>query len=309
MQRSDSIGKLAAALAKAQGEMDNADKDSSNPHFRSKYADLAAVRAAIREPFSKNGLAYVQLPRFNGEAVEVETVLMHAESGEFIADTLSIPIAKKDAHGIGSAVTYARRFSLMAVAGIAPSEDDDGNAASERPRHQAAPAKPTTQEKAVSQQPPNYAEHVAAEAKAAVNNARQTAAATATVAKMAADAAAPDDWRARERAKMDARAANAKCGEEIKNNASLEARGNLKFHLEKIRPDAPDARKRLEDWLRLAKAAKINMTPADQIAITGDYNLKLSEIAKAETALAAAFRPGVDDPMPAHDAETGELAE
>ena len=150
MQRSETIGKLAAALAKAQGEMGNAAKDSNNPHFKSKYADLASVRAAVHGPFSSNGLAYVQLPRFDGDMVHVETVLMHAESGEFIGDTVSIPVMQKSAHGVGSAITYGRRFGLMAISGVAPEEDDDGNAASERPaqqpRQQWKPAPPRAEQ-------------------------------------------------------------------------------------------------------------------------------------------------------------------
>lgn len=125
--RSRDLDKLAAALAKAQGEIEGAIKDKSNPAFRSKYADLGAVWDAIREPFSKNGLSVVQFPRRDGNSVEVETILLHA-SGQWMSGTFSVPTAKQDAHGFGSATTYARRFSLSAVCGVAP-VDDDGNAA------------------------------------------------------------------------------------------------------------------------------------------------------------------------------------
>jgi len=125
--RSRDLDKLAAALAKAQGEIEGAIKDKSNPAFRSKYADLGAVWDAIREPFSKNGLSVVQFPRRDGSSVEVETILLHA-SGQWMSGTFSVPTAKQDAHGFGSATTYARRFSLSAVCGVAP-VDDDGNAA------------------------------------------------------------------------------------------------------------------------------------------------------------------------------------
>lgn len=125
--RSRELDKLAAALAKAQGEIEGAIKDKSNPAFRSKYADLGAVWDAIREPFSKNGLSVVQFPRRDGNSVEVETILLHA-SGQWMSGTFSVPTAKQDAHGFGSATTYARRFSLSAVCGVAP-VDDDGNAA------------------------------------------------------------------------------------------------------------------------------------------------------------------------------------
>lgn len=132
-QRSVQWGDLMTALAKAQGEIEGAKKDSLNPAFKqpgkpegSKYADLASVWDAIREPMSKNGLAITQWPRVVQGAVEVETILAHGE--QFISDVLWMPCAKMDAHGIGSATTYARRYALMAVAGVAP-EDDDGNAA------------------------------------------------------------------------------------------------------------------------------------------------------------------------------------
>lgn len=135
MRMSDSIVELASALAKAQGMIDDATKTGVNPAFRSKYADLAAVRAAVREPLAVNDLAIVQAPRTVDGAVEVETMLLH-KSGEFLAETLRMPVNKWDAQGIGSGITYARRYGLMAILCIA-SEDDDGNAAVQRT---AAPA-------------------------------------------------------------------------------------------------------------------------------------------------------------------------
>lgn len=129
MNKSESIKELATALAKAQGEIKGALKDSTNPHFRSKYADLASVVEAIRAPLAKNGIAYVQLtvPSDKDEA-QVETVLMHS-SGEWISGVIAVPVSKADAQGFGSALTYARRYGLAAAVGVAP-EDDDGNAAS-----------------------------------------------------------------------------------------------------------------------------------------------------------------------------------
>lgn len=127
MRMSDSISNIAEALAKAQGAIDDASKGNLNPFFNSKYADLASVRSAIREPLAVNDIAIVQLPRSLSGEVEVETMLVH-KSGEFIAETLRLPVGKWDAHGIGSAITYARRYGLMAIIGIA-AEDDDGNAA------------------------------------------------------------------------------------------------------------------------------------------------------------------------------------
>ena len=118
---------LAAALCKAQAEMEGAKKDANNPHFNRKYADMASVWSAIREPLSKNGLSVVQLLRSVQGGVEVETILLHT-SGEQIGGTFSIPASKTDAQGFGSAATYARRYALMALVGVAP-EEDDGNAA------------------------------------------------------------------------------------------------------------------------------------------------------------------------------------
>lgn len=128
MDRSESIAALAAALAKAQGEMGAAKKESVNPHFRSKYADLAAVWEAARGPLSRNGLAIVQACEPSDSGVRLTTMLMHS-SGEWISGAISVPVAKADAQGIGSALTYARRYALASTLGIAADEDDDGNAA------------------------------------------------------------------------------------------------------------------------------------------------------------------------------------
>lgn len=122
------LKELAAALAKAQATMAGAKKDAANPHFKSRYADLASVWDAIREPLTTNGLSVVQLLRSVQGGVEVETVLLHT-SGESIGAVFGVPVTKADPQGYGSAATYARRYSLMALVGVAP-EDDDGNAAS-----------------------------------------------------------------------------------------------------------------------------------------------------------------------------------
>lgn len=127
MKMSDGVSEIAGALSAAQGMIDDASKGTKNSFFNSKYADLAAVRAVIREPLAKNGLAIIQFPRLAGPVVEVETMLLH-KSGEFFAETLQMPVGKNDPHGIGSAITYARRYGIMSILCIA-SEDDDGNAA------------------------------------------------------------------------------------------------------------------------------------------------------------------------------------
>jgi hypothetical protein len=129
MNHSEQINELAAALSKAQGEITGAIRDSTNPHFRSKYADLSSVWEGIRRPFSANGLSVVQGLSSSEAGVNCETMLLHA-SGQWISSSLTIPADKINAHGFGSAATYARRFGLQAIAGIAPI-DDDGNAAVE----------------------------------------------------------------------------------------------------------------------------------------------------------------------------------
>lgn len=119
---------LFAALAKAQGEVENATKGSVNPAFKgAKYADLAEVLNTIRPVFSKNGLSVIQSTAFDGAMVHVHTVLCHADGG-FITATASCVPAKTDAQGVGSATTYLRRYSAAAMAGVAQ-EDDDGNSA------------------------------------------------------------------------------------------------------------------------------------------------------------------------------------
>ena len=128
MRQSETLTDLFAALSLAQGEIENAMKDSTNPHFKSKYADLSSVRAAIRDPFAKHGLAISQWPRTTDRSVEIETILSH-KSGQFISETVSCPLQKMGAQEIGSALTYLRRYSMMAISGVAP-DDDDGNCAS-----------------------------------------------------------------------------------------------------------------------------------------------------------------------------------
>lgn len=130
MQMSENINELAAALAKAQGEMKNAGKTSDNPFFKSKYADLAEILNAVREPLSKYGLSVSQLYDGMGmpdKTITVTTLLMHS-SGQYIGNSANYPVAQADIQGVGSAITYARRYSLAAILGLSQ-EDDDGNAA------------------------------------------------------------------------------------------------------------------------------------------------------------------------------------
>lgn len=144
MRQSEQINDLAAALAKAQGAMDHASKDRTNPAFKSRYADLASVVDACRPALSSNGIAVVQPARLVGGAVEVDTVLVH-QTGQWIAETLCANVPDTKAQTIGSAITYLRRYGLSSMVGVAP-DDDDGNGATrpqqreERPAPHVAPA-------------------------------------------------------------------------------------------------------------------------------------------------------------------------
>ena len=123
---------IAKALAKAQSEMSKALKQSSNPHFKSKYADLASVTEACLPALNSNGIAVIQPIIETDLGRSVKTVFIHA-SGEQLEATVPLMIGKQDMQGLGSAITYARRYGLMCLAGIAP-EDDDGNAAASSPQ-------------------------------------------------------------------------------------------------------------------------------------------------------------------------------
>jgi ribosomal protein L12E/L44/L45/RPP1/RPP2 len=123
--------KIAAAFVKAQKAFGPALKSSTNPHFKSRYADLSACIEAVVDALNNNGIGLIQRCYDAGAGVMVETVFVH-ESGEVLeCGILQVPASKQDPQGYGSALTYARRYSLMAACGIAP-EDDDGNSASRR---------------------------------------------------------------------------------------------------------------------------------------------------------------------------------
>lgn len=130
MEMSTEIKDIAEALALAQAEIESASKDRINPHFKSAYATLASVWDACRAPLTKNGISVVQSPKADGAMVTLTTVLLH-KSGQWFRDVLSIRAVNDTPQSIGSAVTYARRYALSAMAGVAP-EDDDGNAGNGR---------------------------------------------------------------------------------------------------------------------------------------------------------------------------------
>ena len=128
---------IATALVKAQKAFGPALKTSTNPHFRSRYADLSACVEAVIDALNANGIYLLQKNYDCADGVMVETVFVH-ESGEMLeCGIVHFPAVKHDPQGYASALTYARRYSLMAACGIAP-EDDDGNAASKKPKETKA---------------------------------------------------------------------------------------------------------------------------------------------------------------------------
>jgi len=146
MERSEQINELAGALAKAQSTITPALKDSENPHFKSKFADLASVWDVARGPLTSNGLAVVQSPEADGNGgMMLRTTLMHS-SGQFIAGTMPLLHDGRSMQSLGSAITYARRYAFAAVVGIVAELDDDGNAAGTsqggRPKDEGRTARP-----------------------------------------------------------------------------------------------------------------------------------------------------------------------
>jgi hypothetical protein len=129
VRRSQTLAAMAAAMAKAQGEITGASKDKTNPHFKQSYADLASVWDACRGALAKNAIAVFQSPSAQGPKVTMTTLLAHS-SGEWIESDLEMTAGQNTPQGIGSCITYARRYALASMVGVAP-EDDDGNAASQ----------------------------------------------------------------------------------------------------------------------------------------------------------------------------------
>ena len=132
--------KIATALVKAQKAFGPALKTSTNPHFKSKYADLAACIEAVIDALNENGIALIQQSHECADGVTIETLFIH-ESGETLSGgKLHVPASKQDPQGYGSAMTYARRYALQAACGIAP-EDDDANRAVAAPRAAEKPSR------------------------------------------------------------------------------------------------------------------------------------------------------------------------
>jgi hypothetical protein len=124
MEFSEKINELALALSKAQGVMTHASKDKNNPFFKSKYADLDSCWESCRKPLSENNLAVIQPVTVSDDGKVVVITLLTHESGQWVKESLSITPVKSDPQGIGSAITYGRRYGLMGMVGIAPAEDD-----------------------------------------------------------------------------------------------------------------------------------------------------------------------------------------
>ena len=146
MKQSEQIGELAAALAKAQAALQGVARDSNNPFFKSKYASLDACWDAIRETLSKNGLAVIQGHDLNvdvQDGVVLSTKLMHS-SGQWIESTMPLILSKKDMQGLGGATTYAKRYALCAMVGLAEHDDDGNSVSPQAPKPYQAPAQNQT---------------------------------------------------------------------------------------------------------------------------------------------------------------------
>tara|TARA_R110002126_G_scaffold100774_1_gene232414 strand:- start:855 stop:1625 length:771 start_codon:yes stop_codon:yes gene_type:complete len=156
MQRSDTIGELAKALAAANLEITNPSLDAVNPHFKSRYASLGAIINAVRLPLARHGISAVQTVSTDGGAVGVTTTLLHA-SGEWMAETaMSALPDRATVQQLGSVITYLRRYALASITGIVGEDDDDGNASTSpsAPRTEARkPFKPQDPRTAVPPPP------------------------------------------------------------------------------------------------------------------------------------------------------------
>lgn len=128
MKTSETIGKLSDALAKAQAVLTNPAKDAENPHFRSRYASLDTGLNIVRKALSAHNIAFTQGTRLDGELLILETLLSHS-SGEWMQSEYPVARFPVKQQELGSAMTYAKRYSLFGLVGIAGEDDDDGNAA------------------------------------------------------------------------------------------------------------------------------------------------------------------------------------
>lgn len=131
MNRSETITEIAKALAKFQSEVSDPNRTKENAFLKSKYVTLDSLLQAVRPVLANNGLSFLQVPFTGADVVSVTTMLLH-ESGEWLeSDPLTLPLMKKDPQGVGSVVTYARRYSLSSILGVAWDEDDDAQSNNE----------------------------------------------------------------------------------------------------------------------------------------------------------------------------------
>ena len=131
MNRSETITEIAKALAKFQSEVSDPNRTKENAFLKSKYVTLDSLLQAVRPVLASNGLSFLQVPFTGADVVSVTTMLLH-ESGEWLeSDPFTLPLMKKDPQGVGSVVTYARRYSLSSILGVAWDEDDDAQSNNE----------------------------------------------------------------------------------------------------------------------------------------------------------------------------------
>lgn len=131
MNRSETITEIAKALAKFQSEVSDPNRTKENAFLKSKYVTLDSLLQAVRPVLANNGLSFLQVPFTGTDVVSVTTMLLH-ESGEWLeSDPFTLPLMKKDPQGVGSVVTYARRYSLSSILGVAWDEDDDAQSNNE----------------------------------------------------------------------------------------------------------------------------------------------------------------------------------
>lgn len=155
MQKSEQTNELFTAIAKAQGEFRSIPMDKKNPHFKSSYASLTATQEGTREFLSKHGLALIQSIDIDGDGYYLETMLTHS-SGQWASSRLKLILDKNNMQGLGSAITYAKRYAWQAMLGVVGDEDDDGNAAvAGKSAPTATAGKPAAQNQA--KKPENYA--------------------------------------------------------------------------------------------------------------------------------------------------------
>jgi hypothetical protein len=135
MEKSQSIKEIAKALLVFHSKVQKIAKSEINPFFKSKYADLPAILDSIQEPLQESGLSFCQFPEENS----LTTILMHGDSGEFLQGTYNLHAEKINPQGLGSAITYARRYALGAILGLNVDNDDDGNKGSEPKKEKEKP--------------------------------------------------------------------------------------------------------------------------------------------------------------------------